>query len=1395
MSVPLYLIPKNFNPENPIPNDPFYSPPALYSQGPWFPFIVGTGFTFNYQTSTISATGGGGGGTPATPTVEGIVYGCTQNSGAYNTALGFNSLGTPAAGAVANVALGVCALSALGTGLGNTAVGAGSSASVSSGELNVGVGFNSLFALTTGCNNIGIGINAGLALTTERNNVIIGGNAGAPGENNQIYISDGAGTLRVKINECGAISFDGVNYGTAGQVLCSGGPNTTWGWSSGAGTPAATPTTLGTVKGCVIAGVAAIGCNVLLASTGSANSALGDSALTANTSGSYNTALGENSLGGNTTGNFNVAVGSNALDSNVIGDCSVAVGQNALTSTTRGCQTAVGASALSANTTGLCNTAVGYLTLAANTTGCRNTAVGFSAGCTMTTGRSNTLVGTNSGLRITSGGGNVGVGVDTLCSITIGNSNVAVGCSAGTAITSGCGNVAVGCYAAFSLTTGFRNTIVGNSTGTALDTGLYNTLLGAGAGNALTSEFNNVIIGGNDGSELVGCSSHVMLSDGSQNVAALWNNDGALSAGFCASGGVPSFGTTGQVLTSQGTTAPPIWAAGGGSGTVTSVAGTAPIAITGVSTVTPTVCIAPASTTACGAVQLYDGVNSTSTALALTAAQGKALQDQITALTNVSNLVLAGTLDASTGLVDTVTSAGVTAGYAIGSAIPAATVGTVNTYVIVTEPGTVTPPGGVATAATRGDWFIVAETAPATYAWEFLNVGFDAPSATTTVAGIVCLSTNALAQGGINTTTALTPAAAASAYIPLTCATGKGVLISATAANTPVALPVGADGLFLTADSTCATGLKWAAAGGGSSAATPIALGTVLGCTVAGCTSLGCNALLINTGTQNVAIGGNSLRLNTTGSDNTAIGTASLFSNTTGCNNTSVGIGALGALTSGSCNIGIGVNAGNNFTTEIGNVVIGSSIGNSLDGCNCHVIIADGVTSHAKSLKVVWNDCAAFSPGGVANYGTAGQVLTSQGNTAPPIWAAGGGGGGGVTSVTAGTGLTGGTITTTGTIALDTTCVIQPTALLAKGDLISASAAATPEILTAGADGLVLTTDSTCTSGLKWAAGGGGGGAATPTALGTVLGCTVATNTALGCNAHLANPTGANNIAIGSSAGCSLTTGTSNIVIGAGAGVAITTGFQNTIIGCGAGTQLTSQGGNTVIGQGAFTRHNTTSNIAIGSGAMGGAGALVTAGGGNTGIGQNTLRSITTGCCNTVLGSAGGCALTTGFGNTFLGWQAGNAATTGNSNVVVKAAGTPAFNLTTESSRVVMGNTDVTNAYVKVAWTVTSDARDKIVEGPVPLALDFVEKLEPKAYRFRVNRDSDETTGPLRYGFLAQEVLALEGDSNVIIDNEQPDHLRYQGESLVPVLVNAIKELSAKNKELEQRLSQLENNS
>ena len=129
-----------------------------------------------------------------------------------------------------------------------------------------------------------------------------------------------------------------------------------------------------------------------------------------------------------------------------------------------------------------------------------------------------------------------------------------------------------------------------------------------------------------------------------------------------------------------------------------------------------------------------------------------------------------------------------------------------------------------------------------------------------------------------------------------------------------------------------------------------------------------------------------------------------------------------------------------------------------------------------------------------------------------------------------------------------------------------------------------------------------------------------------------------------------------------------------------------------------------------------------------------------------------------------------------------------------------MGSAVVSNAYVKVSWTVTSDARDKIVDGPVPHGLSFINNLEPVAFHFKMDRQSSIPYGPKRYGFLAQDVLALEGSDPVIIDNEDADNLRYAGESLVPVLVNAVKELSAQvntlmaqNADLEGRLFALEN--
>jgi len=161
----------------------------------------------------------------------------------------------------------------------------------------------------------------------------------------------------------------------------------------------------------------------------------------------------------------------------------------------------------------------------------------------------------------------------------------------------------------------------------------------------------------------------------------------------------------------------------------------------------------------------------------------------------------------------------------------------------------------------------------------------------------------------------------------------------------------------------------------------------------------------------------------------------------------------------------------------------------------------------------------------------------------------------------------------------------------------------------------------------------------------------------------------------------------------------------------------------------------------------------------------------------------------------------------------VTSAGTysPVFSPTSQSNRIVMGSTSVTDAYVQVAWTVTSDARDKTSFAPIPHGLDFVTQLEPTAYQFKAgNRNArdletdelipftaadDLPSGPVRYGFKAQDILALEGDNPVIIDNGDPDHLKYRGEALVPVLVNAIKEQQVLIDGLTARIVRLEGES
>jgi hypothetical protein len=178
---------------------------------------------------------------------------------------------------------------------------------------------------------------------------------------------------------------------------------------------------------------------------------------------------------------------------------------------------------------------------------------------------------------------------------------------------------------------------------------------------------------------------------------------------------------------------------------------------------------------------------------------------------------------------------------------------------------------------------------------------------------------------------------------------------------------------------------------------------------------------------------------------------------------------------------------------------------------------------------------------------------------------------------------------------------------------------------------------------------------------------------------------------------------------------------------------------------------------------------LNTTGSSNISLGFFSLSNNTTGCDNIAFGLSTLGNVTTGCNNLAFGRMSG---TTGNStNGLV--------NITTQSNNIVMGNVLHTAATIQIAWSAVSDARDKIVGGAVPHGLEFVKQLEPVTFHFKKERDVEELHGPKRYGFLAQDILALEGDDPVLVNAEDEERLKLTDAYITPILVNAIKELAA----------------
>ena len=324
-------------------------------------------------------------------------------------------------------------------------------------------------------------------------------------------------------------------------------------------------------------------------------------------------------------------------------------------------------------------------------------------------------------------------------------------------------------------------------------------------------------------------------------------------------------------------------------------------------------------------------------------------------------------------------------------------------------------------------------------------------------------------------------------------------------------------------------------------------------------------------------------------------------------------------------------------------------------------------------------------------------------------------------------------------------------------------------------------------------------------------------NVAVGHFSLDALTSGDNNVAVGYEAGTSITSANGNVLVGYRAGENITENGYNVLVGSNAGEAITTGTRNIMLGQAGNEFDAENDNIGIGHGALGGA---VAGGEYNVAIGNFTLDALTSGDQNTVMGHNAGTRVTTASYNTmvgveaganvlaggesvYVGFQAGANVTSGIKNIVIGSeaglAASPSGNLTTENHHLCLGNNTLTNAFIKVDWTVTSDKRDKADIEPLTMGLDFVNKLNPVSYRWDMRSDYENQTpdgthkkAKLSGGLLAQDVEILEREYGYKVEDETSILTTVNSDGnygltyskFVPILINAVKELSAEIKAL-----------
>lgn len=246
-----------------------------------------------------------------------------------------------------------------------------------------------------------------------------------------------------------------------------------------------------------------------------------------------------------------------------------------------------------------------------------------------------------------------------------------------------------------------------------------------------------------------------------------------------------------------------------------------------------------------------------------------------------------------------------------------------------------------------------------------------------------------------------------------------------------------------------------------------------------------------------------------------------------------------------------------------------------------------------------------------------------------------------------------------------------------------------------------------------------------------------------------------NSTFVGVSTGFGATSGsTDNVALGYRAGLNLSTGGFNTLIGSQAGQSLTSSSANTLVG-------------------------------------QNAGNNITTGYDNTCLGNSAGSTITTGSTNVFIGSSTGNATPniTGQGIVLIGSGGVNPSSASAQFE-ITLGNSFI-SALRCAQTTITSlsDARDKKEIEELPVGLEFIKGLKPVKFVWD-DRNEDGRRDIKDFGFIAQDLKKSQEDAELadtlkLVYESNPEKLEASYGKLIPILVKAIQDLSAKVEALE----------